>query len=120
MNFFPAFDRRTLRSYVDDLYECAEAHQDLLNNYSAIQDQLRAQELRGNRLKRRLHDVRDFAGPIRQYVNQRYNNLRDTLENAEHKVAEFQEELADQEERLQEILILKSALLKLNAAHHVD
>ena len=53
-------------------------------------------------------------------MNQRYNNLRETLEDADQKVAEFQEELADQEERVQDIPILKSALLKLNAARHAD
>ena len=53
-------------------------------------------------------------------MNQRYNNLRETLEDADQKVAEFQEELADQEERVQDIPILKSALLKLNAALHAD
>ena len=66
MNFLPEIDRRTLRSYVDDLYDCAEARQNLLDNYSVIHDQLRAQELCGDRLERQLHDVRDFAGPIRQ------------------------------------------------------
>ena len=53
-------------------------------------------------------------------MNQCYNKLRDTLENAEQKVTEFQEELADQEGRLQEIPTLKSALLKPNAARHAD
>ena len=48
MNFLPVVDRRTLRSYIDDLYDCAEARQDMLDNFSAIQDQLRAQELRGD------------------------------------------------------------------------
>ena len=53
-------------------------------------------------------------------MSQRYNNPCDMLEDAEQKLTEFNEELADQEGRLQEIPILKSALLKLNAAHHVD
>ena len=118
MNLLPAIDRRTLRSYVDDLYNCSEARQDLLDNYSAIRDQLRAQELRGDLLERQLHDVRDFTGPIRQYVNQHYNNLRATLENAEQKVAEFQEELADPKGCLQEIPILKSSPLNITAARH--
>ena len=95
-----------MRSYGDDRHDYAEALQDLLDNNSAIQDQLRAQGLQGDCLERQLHDVSDFAVPIRQYVNQRFNNLRDTLEDAEQKVAEFQEELSDQEERLQEIPIL--------------
>ena len=92
----------------------------MLKNYSAILDQLRAQELRRYRLKRQLHDIEDFSGPIRQFVNHRYNNLRDTLEDAEQKVAEFEEELAAKEGRLQEIPILKSSLLKLNSARHAD
>ena len=53
-------------------------------------------------------------------MNQCYDKLRDTLENAEQKVTEFQEELADQEGRLQEIPILKSAFVKPNAASHAD
>ena len=53
-------------------------------------------------------------------MNQRYSNLRDTLEDTEQKFTEFQEELAGQEGRLQEILILKSSLLKLDAARHAD
>ena len=62
MNFLPAVDRRTLRSYVDDLYGCAKTRQDLLGkNYSVIYDQLRAQELRVDRLEHQLHDVRDIA-----------------------------------------------------------
>ena len=110
MTFLPAIDLRTLRSYIDDLYDCAEARQYQLTNYSAIHDQLRAQEIRGDRLERQLRDVQEFAGPIRQFVNKQYNNLRDSLADAEQKIAEFQEELADQEERLQEIPILKSSL----------
>ena len=53
-------------------------------------------------------------------MNQRYNNLRDTLGDPEQKVTESQEELADQEGCLQEILILNSSLLKLDAARHAD
>ena len=82
MNFLPAVDRRTLRLYIDDLYNCAEARQDVLDDYSAIQPQLRAQELRGDRLECQIYEALDFAGPIRQFVSQHYNNLRDTLENA--------------------------------------
>ena len=51
-------------------------------------------------------------------MNKQYNNLCDSLADAEQKIAEFQEELADQEERLQEIPILKFSLLKLKAARH--
>ena len=40
MNFFTAVDRRALRSYIDDLFDCAESRQDVLDDYSAIQDQL--------------------------------------------------------------------------------
>ena len=43
MNFLPEIDRRTLRSYIDDLFDFAESHQDVLDDYSAIQDQLKAQ-----------------------------------------------------------------------------
>uniref|UniRef100_M4C4T7 Uncharacterized protein n=1 Tax=Hyaloperonospora arabidopsidis (strain Emoy2) TaxID=559515 RepID=M4C4T7_HYAAE len=120
VSFFPAIDRRTLRSYIDDLYDCAEARQDQLTDSSAIHDQLRAQEIRVDRLERQLRDVQEFAGPIRQFVNKQYNNLRDSLAGAEQKIAEFQEELADQEERLQEIPILTSSLLKLKAARHAE
>ena len=46
--------------------------------------------------------------------------MRDSLADAEQKIAGFQEELADQKERLQEIPILKSSLLKLKAARHAE
>uniref|UniRef100_A0AAV1V4P4 Uncharacterized protein n=1 Tax=Peronospora matthiolae TaxID=2874970 RepID=A0AAV1V4P4_9STRA len=46
--------------------------------------------------------------------------MRDKLEDAEQKVAEFQDELDDREERLEEITILKSALLKLKTARHAE
>uniref|UniRef100_M4B774 Uncharacterized protein n=1 Tax=Hyaloperonospora arabidopsidis (strain Emoy2) TaxID=559515 RepID=M4B774_HYAAE len=118
VSFLPAINRRTLRSYIDDLYDCAEARQYQLTDYIAIHDRLRAQEIRGDRSERQLRDVQEFAGPIRQSVNKQYNNLRDSWADAEQKIAEFQEELADQEERLQEIPILKFSLLKLKAARH--
>ena len=120
MSFPPAIDHRTLRSYINDLYDCAEARQAQLNDYSVIHDQLIVQEIRGARLERQLHDVQEFAGPIRQFVNNQYNNLRDSLADAKQKIAEFQEELAGQEKRLQEIPILKSSFLKLKAARHVE
>ena len=89
MSFLPATNRRTLRSYIDDLFDCAETRQDVLDHYSAIQ------ELCGDRLERLLHDVQDLPGSIRKFVNQHYKNLRDTLKEAEKKVAGFQEELTD-------------------------
>ena len=70
MSFLPAIDRRTLRSFIDDHYDCAEAHQDQVTDYSTIHDQLRAQEIRGNRLERQLRNVQEFAGPIRQIFEQ--------------------------------------------------
>uniref|UniRef100_M4BX72 Uncharacterized protein n=1 Tax=Hyaloperonospora arabidopsidis (strain Emoy2) TaxID=559515 RepID=M4BX72_HYAAE len=42
------------------------------------------------------------------------------LEDAEQKLTEFNEELVDQEGRLQKITIMKSTLLKLNATRHAD
>ena len=61
MSFLPAINKRTLRSYIDYLYDCAEARQDQLTGYSAIHDQLRAQEIRGDRLERQLRDIQEFA-----------------------------------------------------------
>uniref|UniRef100_A0AAV1TGL2 Uncharacterized protein n=1 Tax=Peronospora matthiolae TaxID=2874970 RepID=A0AAV1TGL2_9STRA len=119
LNFLPAVDRRSLRSDINDLFDCAEARQDIQNDYGAMHDQLRAQELRGDRLKRQLHDVCEFLGPIRQYFNQRYHDMRDKLEDPERKVAEFQDELADREHAWRKS-ILKTALLKLKTARHAE
>uniref|UniRef100_A0AAV1T6J0 Lebercilin domain-containing protein n=1 Tax=Peronospora matthiolae TaxID=2874970 RepID=A0AAV1T6J0_9STRA len=120
VNFLPAIDRHTLQSYINDLYDCAEAGQDQLASYCAIHDQLRAQEIRGARLERQLHDVQELARPIRQYVNERYNALRNSLADAEKKNDDFQEELAVQAERLQEIPILKSSILQLKKTRHSE
>ena len=65
----PAIDRRTLRSYIDDLHDCVKARQDFLDNNGAIYDQLKFQELRGDRLESQMHDIRDFAEPIQNFVN---------------------------------------------------
>ena len=120
VSFHPAIYRRILQSYFDDLYDCAEARQDQLTDYSAINDRLRVYEIRGDRLEHQLRDVQEFASLIRRFVNKQYNSLRNSLAGAEQKIAEFQKELADQEERLQEIPILTSSLLKLKAARHAE
>ena len=69
VNIFPAIDRHALQSYINDLYDCVEAGQDQLASYCAVHDQLRAQEIRGDRLEHQLHDVQEKARPIRQHVN---------------------------------------------------
>ena len=50
----------------------------------------------------------------------RYDTLRNSLADAGQKIVDFTEEMADKAERLEEIPILKSSILKMKTARHAE
>jgi len=91
-------DRAALKASIDSLYDYIESREDLAENYSNLQDELRRERERGDRLERIVQTCRESARPFVDFSNGRYAALQQRHAEAQKTIEEFVEALQDREE----------------------
>ncbi|CAI5701002.1 unnamed protein product [Peronospora effusa] len=117
VEFPPVMDRHILESSIAALYNRLDAQTAVVYSYRSLEDALREQEVRSNRLERALQSFQELATPLSKFVLDRYKRLHQRYDTTIQKAQEFEDELGLREDQSQEIASLKTALLKANTAN---
>ncbi|CAI5732016.1 unnamed protein product [Peronospora farinosa] len=111
-------DRAALKAQIDQLYDCLDTQQDVLDNYEALYDVLHSQETRCARLEREIQADCELAGSFAKFVSYKYNFLCCELQIATRSAEEYRQELEQIGQLEMEIADLRSSLLDATAARH--
>ena len=107
---FPVVDRAVLDSMIDSLYRQLEHQQEMSSRYNLLQETLRDQVARGDRLDQQIKDLYASASHFVVYVQRKYDLLRHQCETAVVQSSEYRDELSRRHDQSQEILDLRSLL----------
>ncbi|CAI5715785.1 unnamed protein product [Peronospora destructor] len=123
----PVVDRATLDGLINSIYHQLEAQQEMVDNYSPLEQAWHAQKARGDQLEQELQQLGAAASPFVQYAQQRYNWQHLQHREAAGHVEQYRREIArlagqtkELEDLQQENSRLHSALHLAKTAGHTD
>uniref|UniRef100_A0AAV1VMC4 Uncharacterized protein n=1 Tax=Peronospora matthiolae TaxID=2874970 RepID=A0AAV1VMC4_9STRA len=114
----PIVDVTTAVGMIAGLYQRIASQQDLVDSYRDLEQALREQTRRGDRLERELRSLTKSASPFVIFAQTRCDRFRLDLKNALAEVALLQETIRAGDCYEQQVSDLKSKLLKTTRSLH--